>query len=377
MTAFLLTGCGEAKKAYQQGMEFAKEGKYEKSLTYFEEAIRQNDDQAEYYIGYGMALNRLNRFSEAKKEFQKVMQGTENKISKENNKQIYYGMAIAEYGLGEYSGTIKYCDKAMEIDYLSDMDCDICYTALSAYWQQGHWQNAKKMAEKILREQENYMEAYMALAQVENNLGNTEEAVQAYEKAIETDKEYYDAYFKLYEQYLSIGQEEDAEKILEKLLVLKPNSAEHMLVIGRAYLCKQEYNQAEKFLQMAYEGNSKESLYYLGMLDLSIGEYKSAIQTFQSYIQENKNRLNVDVYYQLALIYMQQDEYESAQSMLTKGISCGSTEAAQKLKKTQVILLEKQNCYQEAKEKAEEYVRCYPADAGMKKEISFIETRIK
>ena len=83
------------------------------------------------------------------------------------------------------------------------------------------------------------------------------------------------------------------------------------------------------------------------------------------------------MYYQLALVYMKQDKYEDAQSMLTKGISYGSTNSAQALKKTQVILLEKQNHYKEAKKLAKEYITCYPSDTGMEKELAFIQTRIK
>ena len=63
--ALLLSGCGEAKEAYEKGMALAMGGKYEKSLPYFEKAIKEKKEQTEYYIGYGMALNRLNRYGQA------------------------------------------------------------------------------------------------------------------------------------------------------------------------------------------------------------------------------------------------------------------------------------------------------------------------
>ena len=53
------------------------------------------------------------------------------------------------------------------------------------------------------------------------------------------------------------------------------------------------------------------------------------------------------------------------------------TEAEQDIRKNQVILYEKQKMYQEALEAAQEYVKRYPGDAGMKKELAFIKTRIK
>lgn len=373
----LLTGCGEAKKAYDKGMELAKEGKYEKSLPYFKEAIKENGEQAEYYIGYGMALCRLNRFEAAKDEFQKVIQETDNKISKENNKQLCYGMAIAEYGLGEYDSVVEYCDKAAEIEYLDDMDCDILYTKVSALWQQGKWEKAEKVCKELIEKNKRYMDAYMVLAGIEKELGESDRAVQAYRDAIEIDKTYYDAYFKLYQQYVSAGQTDAANELLDQLVALKPNKAENMMVIGRAYFYKQEYDRAKEYLKMASDGNNTESLYYSGIVSAALEEYEDAILYYQKYIKENKEELNVEVYYQLAIVYMQLEEYDKAQSMITKGISYGVTAALQELKKTQVILLEKQNCYEEAVPLAEDYIKCYPADTAMEKELSFIKTRIK
>lgn len=374
---FLLTGCGKAKKAYDQGMELATAGKYEKSLSYFQQAIKEKDDQAEYYIGYGMALNRLNRYEEAREEFRKVMQESNNKITKENNKQLYYGMAIAEYGLGEYDSVVKYCEKAVDIEYLGDMDCDILYTKMSAYWQQGEWEKAKESCEEILEKSENYKDAYMALAKIEHYLGENDKAVQVYLNLIEKDKTYYDAYFELYHQYSNAGQTDAANELLNQLVGIKPDKARNMMVIGRAYFYKQEYDKAKEYLKMAYDGNCKESLYYSGVLAVAQEEYDTAIDYFQKYIKENKDDLKVEVYHQLAQIYMQQEEFDKAQSMLTKGISYGASTAAQELKKTQVILLEKQNSYEEALRLAEEYIKCYPADTAMEKEIAFIRTRIK
>ena len=373
----LLTGCGEAKKAYDKGMELAKAGKYEKSLPYFKDAIKENGEQAEYYIGYGMALCRLNRYELAKEEFQKVIQETDNKISKENNKQLCYGMAIADYGLGDYGSVTEYCDKALEIEYLDDMDWDILYTKMSAYWQQGEWKKAEEVCQVLLKKSKKYMDAYMALAGIEQNLGESDKAAQAYKDAIETDKTYYDAYFKLYQQYMAAGQTDAANELLDQLVAIKPNKAENMMVIGRAYFYKQEYDRAKEYLKMAYDGNNKESLYYSGALSAALEQYDAAIMYYQKYIKENKEELNVEVYYQLALVYMQQKEYDKAQSMITKGISYGITAALQELKKTQVILLEKQNCYEEAVPLAEEYIRCYPADVAMEKELAFIKTRMK
>lgn len=75
-------------------MDLASAGKYEKALPYFEKAIKANDEQMDYYIGYGMSLNHLGRFKEAKKTLTKVVQDTDNKISKRITSSFIMGLLL-------------------------------------------------------------------------------------------------------------------------------------------------------------------------------------------------------------------------------------------------------------------------------------------
>jgi len=376
-TAALMAGCGKAGEAYEKGMELALESRYEESLAYFQDAIREGGDRAEYYIGYGMALNRLNRFGEAKEEFRRVLQDTDNQISKENNKQLYYGLAIAEYGLGEYEGAAAYCQKALKISYLDDMDCDIRYTRMLALCQQGEWEKAKEECQAIIGQDEDYYDAYLALARVERRLGNNDGAAKAYQKLISVEEMYYDAYFELYEQYCYSGQDAAAQELLNQILSLEHGKAENMLAIGRAYFYKGDYDKAEGYFRMSYEDSCKESMYYFGVLYAKQGDYGKAAEAFQTYIRENQDDLKPEAYEELATVYMEQKDYGKAQSVVEEGIARGNSRVLQGLKKTQVILQERQNNYQEALRLAREYRRMFPADEDMQKELAFIKTRIK
>ena len=101
-------------------------------------------------------------------------------------------------------------------------------------------------------------------------------------------------------------------------------------------------------------------------------EYDKAVKTFEKYIKEKKQDLTVDVYNRLASVYVEQGEYEKAQQALDKGFSYGSTDASQMLKKNQVLLYERQKKRTEAKKAAKEYMKLYPNDTGMQKELRFI-----
>ena len=373
----VLIGCGKAQDAYEKGMKLAQEGKYEESLKSFQTAIQENQDRTEYYIGYGLALNHLSRYAEAETELKKALQGTKNKISEENNKQLYYGMAMAAYGLGEYESVVKYCDKALDIAYFEELDPDIQYTKIGALELKGDWKKAEKAEKELIRSDEKYMEAYMELAKTERRLGRNDEAEKAYQEAISVNEGYYEAYFGLYEQYRLEGKTEKANEILEQLVTIPSNKAKNLVVIGRAYYCQGNAAKAREYWKMAQDANSKECLYYLGLADLTEKSYQEAVQYFEEYVDKVKEDCEVMVYEKLAQAYTALFEYEKAQAAITKGLSYGTTDAVQSLKKSQVILYEKQNKYKKANQEAKAYLKIYPQDVQMQKELDFIQTRMK
>ena len=76
--SLLSAGCGKAGKEYDKAMQLMEEGKYNDSVEHFQKAIKENDENADYYIGYGMALNGLGKYDDAIKEYDKEYQDTEH-----------------------------------------------------------------------------------------------------------------------------------------------------------------------------------------------------------------------------------------------------------------------------------------------------------
>lgn len=375
--ALAVCGCGKAEKAYDQAMEYAQKGKYEKAVDTFKEAIHEDGKEAEYYIGYGMALNHLGRFEEAQKNYSSVLSGLKDDISKEDKKQLYYGYAVSVFGQGEYEEAAGYCEKALQVEYLDDMDNDIRFTESVCQERLGNYEEAIKLCETIVKEDKKDRTAYIQLAYLQEKTGKSEEAVKTYEKLIEEDEDDYDARFSLYEQYLKMGRTEAAEEILGDMIKIDSKKATDMLVIGRAYYYQGDYDSAKKYYEMSHDGNCKESLYYLGTLQMAQGDYTGAESTFLSYIKENKDSFRAEVYNQLAVAMMKTEDYEKAQSYIEKGMGMGTTGASQNLLRNQVSLYEKQKEYQKALDTANQYIKLYPGDAGMQKEQAFIQTRIK
>lgn len=51
----MISGCSAAGNAYRDGKKSLEAGNYEDAAKYFSEAVKENPNRADYYIGCGMA----------------------------------------------------------------------------------------------------------------------------------------------------------------------------------------------------------------------------------------------------------------------------------------------------------------------------------
>lgn len=371
----LCLGCGKAEEAYDKGMELAEASKYEKSLPYFEDAIKEDDSQGDYYLSYGMTLNHLKRYEEAKNVFLKVLKKDILKESQE--KQVYYGLGLAYFGLGEFESTIKYADKALKTDALKEMNEEISYTKVVSYDRLGEYSKARKLCESLLKDNEKNMDVYREKAALEQKLEDVTEAQNTYKKAIKIMPEEYDLYFELYAIYIQNGQTDAAFEVLQPLLAGKADSGKEMIAKGRAYLCGDNADAALEQFDDAYEKGEVQALFYQGEVARERAETEEAKALYKRYLEESKEEILPIVYVRQAEIYLSERNYEAADKAITEGLSLGLSEATRELQKLQVIVCEKQGDYQKAKDYAKSYLLAYPDDQEMIKEKKFIATRIK
>lgn len=376
-----MSGCGKADKAYQKAMELAEEGKYEKAVSSFEEAIKENDEKAEYYIGYGMTLDRMGKYKKAIKQFDKAYQEVDNKISRQNNKRLYYGQAIAYYGLHQYDKAAEQCEKALEISENEDMNGNI-YTALAlSQWAIGDTKKAQQTFDQLLKEDNKDVDAYLQRGRMYLSIGDLEAASKDFDQAIKLDEDCHDAFFGRYDVYMAAGQEDAAKEMIEQIAGLHAKKPEEKLQTGHAYCLLGDFEQAESDLNEAVKGKCYEGYYYLGVVRMAKQDFEKAYDYFVKYIESRNGDVTSlsipEVYIQLAGCCIEQRDFEKAEDYLAQGLDMGVTSAYQGLLKNQVILWERQAKYVKAQEAAQTYLEAYPEDEEMKKELEFIGTRIK
>jgi tetratricopeptide (TPR) repeat protein len=296
-------------------MAAVESGDYEKGETYLKKALKENKERAEYYIGYGMILNHLERYEEAIDQFEKARQDVDNSIADANNKQVYYGEAVSYYHLGEYDKGLELCDKALEYTEPSSLDSRI-------YCSRG-----------VLLEA----------------LGDVESAMESYQKVISLDSKNWQAYYRMSWLYQSEEDEDAAE-------------------------------QSRAFLVEAYNEGDEQATYYLGLLSLAqedVSQGKKYLEEYIAYpdIEKEPDNFLASAYNQLVSYAIEESDWEQAEEYLTKGKSVVGEEQAKELWKSQVILLEKQGEFGQARSVAEQYLQEYPDDTEMKKEYRFLKTR--
>ena len=383
ITLFIMTisvclmclGCGKADDAYKKGMKLAEALKYEKSLPYFEEAIREDDGQGDYYLSYGMTLNHIEKYDDAKQVFLKVLK--KDILKESQKKQVYYGLGLAYFGLGEFKSTIKYVDKALKMDVLEDMDEEISYTKIVSYDRLGEYSKARNLCESILKNNEKNIDVYREKASLEQKLEDASEAQNTYKKAIKIMPEEYDLYFELYHIYIQNDQSDAAYEVLKPLLELKTDSEKEMIAKGRACLYGGNADAALEQFDAAYEKGDVQALFYQGEVARERAETEDAKALYEKYLAESKEEILPIVYVRQAEIYLSERNYEAGKKAIHNGLSLGVTEVTRELQRLQVIVCEKQGDYHQAKSYAKAYLLAYPDDQEMIKEKKFIATRIK
>ncbi len=377
-SSLLMAGCSSEKKQYNKGVELAQEGKYSQAAEALEKAIAENKDRAEYYISYGMILNNMGEYQKAIEQFEMAYQDTENSIANKNNKQIYYGEAIAYFNLLQYEKSLKCCEEALKLEEPVSLDSDILCSQGAVLEVLGQQEEALQIYEKAIKKDEENWQAYLKKADLKLKLGEQEEVIELYQKVFQSaEKEKYEAGFKLVELYQEAGEEDTSQQILNEMIKKESKDSFILCQQGRAYQHKGDSEKAFEYFNKALEKKYNEANYYLGMYAMEQEEYANAKQYFVTYLEGDADEHFGMAYNQLAGCAMEQGDFVSAVTYLEEGKKLNDSESQLLIWKNLVVAYEKQGMFKKARKTAKEYLSLSPQDEEMQKELEFIKSRIK
>jgi len=204
-----------AKEYVAQGTQLFIQGKYDKALNIYEQAIQRASDSADAWQGKGSALFALKRYQEALSAYDTAL--------KYNPKSAYawnYG-GSTQWNLGEFRKAFESFTKATELmPNYTDAWYNRGYTAGNNLQQ---YQDAIEALDKAVQLKPDYADAWNEKAYALYNIQRYSAAVEASERAIQLKP---DAAYYWFIKGMILGSWEQYERSIEaneKAIELFPN----------------------------------------------------------------------------------------------------------------------------------------------------------
>ncbi len=216
-----------AEKFYSIGRGFLLAEDYERALSFFAQAAKNNPNLAEAFFQIGYCLGKLGLYSDAIEPYLQAIRIKPNDIDTLNNLCVAYGM------VRRYDEAMKACKEAIRIRE----DLPEAYNNLGwVYHKIGRYPEAVESCRQAIR-----LEPDLAMAHY--NLGNNylalkkfEAAIESYKQAIRVKFDYAEGHLNLGAAYHQMSRYEDAIGSYKQAILIKPGLAEAHLNLGMTYL---------------------------------------------------------------------------------------------------------------------------------------------
>jgi tetratricopeptide (TPR) repeat protein len=371
----MIAGCSLSDNLYQDGKKSFVDGNYEEAAVYFEAAIKENPNRADYYIDYGMSLIKLNQYEAALAEFDKAYVNKDVIIVNRNNKRLYRGKGIAYYYMLDYENAIVEFNKALDVHELSELDVDILYYIGSSFITIGAYDEAIKTYTKLIKRNKNTADAYNSRALCYRNQGDYELSLADYDAAIKLEPKNFSHYFGMYYLLAESGDEVSANEVLKMAAELTMETSADQYNLAKVHFYQGNYEEALSELSEGFKNGFTEAYYYIGEIYRIKKDYPKAVYYYDIFIEEGEI-MAPNVYNQIASSLIKIGDYSQALNYLEQGIAYNHAATMKTLKKNEIIAYECLGEFAKAKEKLTQYLATYPKDEEAKREAQFVETRV-
>ena len=142
---------------------------------------------------------------------------------------------------------------------------------------------------------------------------------------------------------------------------------------------KEAQAQFEKLTEEKDKKKSAEGYRGLAMTYYEQEEYSSALDAFKKAVDTGVVQ-TTQIYNLMGVCAMKTEDYEAALEYIQAGLAMAETgkdsaEMIQEMRYNEVVCYEKLADWENAKQKASEYLIEYPEDTAMEREAEFLETR--
>ncbi len=287
-------------------------GQKEIAIDYFKKVCNIRPDYLDAYKSLAMIYIEYADSASALELVQKAL----NNKNLEMDYTIYYIGATASLMQKDYNRAIEYLKEGIKLNpehFGLKNSLASCYIALKDY------EKAIKVLDEVVKSDENNSLAYY-------NLGTCYQALEDYKKALEN----YNISYKLEPTVTMLstlafcaykaGEFDFAVTLYQNLVSLYPNSSEYRLSYIETLEALERYKEAldNVNLMLGIDEKNVVLVKRKGALLRKLGFHAESIDTFQSLVKRGK--IDVEVYYNLAFDYVEENDFDNAKEMFKKCI---------------------------------------------------------
>ncbi|RMF98431.1 MAG: tetratricopeptide repeat protein [Candidatus Schekmanbacteria bacterium] len=251
---------------------------WESQYKLWSDSVKKSPNKARAHLNLGMALEAMNDYEGAMREYKKTIQLDSSYPLPYNNIGVLY------CNKQQYDKAVGWFQKAVDIN-------------------------------------PEYVDAYFNLALIYKKKGMIDRAIEEYEKAEKINPNDVPIQKELGILYMKKGDLSNALKKYEKVVELTPDDWEALKEVGRVYFSLGRYDDAVKSLKRAININPKadDAWLYLAMTYTTMKRYDEAIEIYRMIIQKHPDY--VEAHYSIAVNYLEKGDLEDAEKELSNLLS--------------------------------------------------------
>ncbi|MDJ0553425.1 MAG: tetratricopeptide repeat protein [Microcoleaceae cyanobacterium MO_207.B10] len=343
----------KAENLFAQGVKNAEQGKQQAAISAYNQAIKLNPDQAEYYYKRGNAYYNSEDYQNAIADYTKALTLDPSHIN------AHFNRGVSRYDNQDYAGAL---DDFTQVLRLKPQDAEAYYKRGLVYYDSQDYPAAIEDYTQVIRLQPNDINAYHSrgLARAANN--DLQGAITDYTQMIQIEPEAIYGYYSRGRARFFIGDYQGSLDDYNKVIEIDPKNEEAYANRCSTYLNLAEYEKAVSDCTQAIEINSKNQVAYNNrcIAYLNLQEYEKSISDCTQTIELNPK--NPKAYANRGLAYATADQPEAAIEDYTQAIRLSPNNAEAYANRATVYF--KQKNYEQAITDYVQAIRLNPDYAG-------------
>ena len=299
----------------RSGNRHFQQGKYDKAIEEYNEAIRINSQCDEAYVNRGTVKGMLNRHEEAIADFNEAI-----RINPQST-DTYINRGTAKAKLGRYEEAIADFSEAIRINPQS---ADTYTNKGIVKGTLGRYEEAIADFNEAIRINPQDAEAYTTRGIIKDRHGRHEEAITDFNEAIRINPQDAEAYYNRAVTKAALGQHHDAIADYDRAIRINPQDAVAHNNRGIAKAALDQHHDAIADYDQAIRINPQfaDAYYNRGIAKDVLGQPHQAIADYDQAIRINPQ--SAEVYYNRGTLKGMLGRYEEAIADFNKAIRINS-----------------------------------------------------